>query len=152
MAHTQKNRTFGNIVLHLENNGGPILAFVALLAFIVYLVYAHFYPNAVVVKTLQVHGSAAQVVSVAVVLFVAFTMWGGQKVLFKIAERERLKDRNAKLEESLESQAARIQILERRNTELESQDAEQKAHIAEQEARIAELEAQKAQQNEDERQ
>ena len=70
MAHTQKNRTFGNIVLHLENNGGPILAFVALLAFIVYLVYAHFYPNAVVVKTLQVHGSAAQVVSVAVVLFV----------------------------------------------------------------------------------
>ena len=145
MAHTQKSRTFGNIVRHLENSGGPILAFVALLAFIVYLVYAHFYPNAVVVKTLQVHGSAAQVVSVAVVLFVAFTMWGFQKMLFKIAERERLKDRNAKLEESLESQAVRIQILERRNAELEARDVEKTA-------RIAELENQRRQQNEEERQ
>ena len=148
MAHTQKNRTFGNIVLHLENNGGPILAFVALLAFIVYLLYAHFYPNAVVVKTLQAHGSAAQVVSVAVVLFVAFTMWGGQKVLFKIAERERLKDRNARLEErvtELEARVARVPILERLN-------AEQKAHIAELEERNAKLENEKRQQNEDERQ
>ena len=159
MAHTQKNRTFGNIARHLENNGGPILALVALLAFIVYLVYAHFYPNAVVVKTLQAHGSSAQVVSVAVVLFVAFTMWGGQKVLFKIAERERLKDRNARLEESLESQAARVQILERLHAEQKAHIAEQKAHIAEQkahiaeqEARIVELENEKRQQNEAERQ
>lgn len=141
MAHTQKSRMFGNIVRHLENSGGPILAFVALLAFTVYLVCAHFYPNAVVVKTLQVHGSAAQVVSVAVVLFVAFTMWGIQKMLFKIAERERLKDRNAELE----TQVARIPILERLNAELT-------AHIAELAARIAELENEKKQQNEEERQ
>ena len=148
MAHTQKSRMFGNIVRHLENSGGPILAFVALLAFIVYLVYAHFYPNAVVVKTLQVHGSAAQVVSVAVVLFVAFTMWGVEKMLFKIAEREQLRNRNAKLEErnaELEAQAARVPILERLN-------AEQAARIAEKTERIAQLEAEKAQQNDEERQ
>ena len=66
-------------------------------------------------------------------------------MLFKIAERERLKDRNAKLEESLESQAVRIQILERRNAELEARDVENTA-------RIAELENQKAQQNDEERQ
>ena len=141
MAHTQKSRMFGNIVRHLENSGGPILAFVALLAFIVYLVYAHFYPNAVVVKTLQVHGSAAQVVSVAVVLFVAFTMWGVEKMLFKIAEREQLRNRNAELE----TQVARIPILERLNAELT-------AHIAELAARIAELENEKKQQNDEERQ
>ena len=141
MAHTQKSRTFGNIVRHLENSGGPILAFVALLAFIVYLVYAHFYPNAVVVKTLQVHGSAAQVVSVAVVLFVAFTMWGIQKMLFKIAEREQLRNRNAELE----VQAAKVPILERLN-------AEQASRIAELAARLAELENEKKQQNEEERQ
>lgn len=141
MAHTQKSRMFGNIVRHLENSGGPILAFVALLAFIVYLVCAHFYPNAVVVKTLQVHGSAAQVVSVAVVLFVAFTMWGVEKMLFKIAEREQLRNRNAELE----TQVARIPILERLNAELT-------AHIAELAARIAELENEKKQQNDEERQ
>ncbi len=141
MANTQKSRIFGNIARHLENSGGPILAFVALLAFIVYLVYAHFYPNAVVVKTLQVHGSAAQVVSVAVVLFVAFTMWGVEKMLFKIAEREQLRNRNAEQASriaELEIQAAKIPILERLN--------------AEQAARIAELENEKKQQNEEERQ
>lgn len=148
MAHTQKSRIFGNIARHLENSGGPILAFVALLAFIVYFVYAHFYPNAVVVKTLQVHGSAAQVVSVAVVLFVAFTMWGVEKMLFKIAEREQLRNRNAeqaaRLTEQasriaeLEARVARIPILERLNAELAS--------------RIAELENQTRQQNEEERQ
>ena len=148
MAHTQKSRIFGNIARHLENSGGPILAFVALLAFIVYLVYAHFYPDAVVVKTLQVHGSAAQVVSVAVVLFVAFTMWGVEKMLFKIAEREQLRNRNAELE----VQAARIPILERLNAELEARNAELAARDVEKTARIAELEAQKAQQNDEERQ
>ena len=148
MAHTQKSRTFGNIVRHLENSGGPILAFVALLAFTVYLVYAHFYPNAVVVKTLQVHGSAAQVVSVAVVLFVAFTMWGFQKMLFKIAERERLKDRNAEQAARITEQASRIAELEARVARipiLEQLNAEQAA-------RIAELENQRRQQNEEERQ
>ena len=148
MANTQKSRIFGNIARHLENSGGPILAFVALLAFIVYLVYAHFYPNAVVVKTLQVHGSAAQVVSVAVVLFVAFTMWGVEKMLFKIAEREQLRNRNAEQAARITEQASRITelearvasipILERLNAELE--------------ARIAELENQRRQQNEEERQ
>ena len=148
MAHTQKSRMFGNIVRHLENSGGPILAFVALLAFIVYLVCAHFYPNAVVVKTLQVHGSAAQVVSVAVVLFVAFTMWGVEKMLFKIAEREQLRNRNAELE----TQVARIPILERLNAEQAARIAELAASLAENTARIAQLEAEKAQQNEEERQ
>lgn len=148
MANTQKSRIFGNIARHLENSGGPILAFVALLAFIVYLVYAHFYPNAVVVKTLQVHGSAAQVVSVAVVLFVAFTMWGVEKMLFKIAEREQLRNRNAEQASriaeqasritELEARVARIPILERLNAELE--------------ARLAELENQRRPQNEEERQ
>lgn len=148
MAHTQKSRMFGNIARHLENSGGPILAFVALLAFTVYLVYAHFYPNAVVVKTLQVHGSAAQVVSVAVVLFVAFTMWGVEKMLFKIAEREQLRNRNAEQASriaELEVQAAKIPILERLN-------AEQAARIAELASRNAELENEKKQQNEEERQ
>ncbi len=128
------------MVRHLENNGGPRLALIALLAFIVYLVYAHFYPNAVVVKTLQAHGSAAQVVSVAVVLLVALTMWGVQKMLFRIEERERLRNRNAELEArntELENQAARVRILEQRNAELE--------------ARNTELENQMAQQNEEER-
>ena len=54
-------------------------------------------------------------------------------MLFKIAEREQLRNRNAELE----AQVARIPILERLNVELE--------------ARIAELEKQKAQQNEKER-
>ena len=72
-------------------------------------------------------------------------------MLFKIPERERLLNRNAELEESLESQAVRIQILERLNAELEAHIAEQKAHIAEQKAHIAELENQKRQLNEDER-
>ena len=66
-----------------------------------------YHPNAVVVKTLR----AAQVVSVAVVLFVAFTMWGIQKMLFKIAEREQLRNHNAE-------QAAHI-------AELENQKAQQ---------------------------
>ena len=136
MAHTQKRRTFENFVRHLENNGGPLLALIALVAFIVYLVFAHFYPNAVVVKTLQAHGSAAQVVSIAVVLLVALSMWGVEKMLFKIAEREQLRNRNAELEArvaELEAQAARVQILE--------------ARIAELEARNAELENQRAQPN-----
>ena len=148
MAHTQKSRIFGNIARHLENSGGPILAFVALLAFIVYLVYAHFYPDAVVVKTLQVHGSAAQVVSVAVVLFVAFTMWGVEKMLFKIAEREQLRNRNAELE----VQAARVPILERLNAEQAARIAELAARDVEKTARIAELENEKRQQNDEERQ
>ena len=87
-------------------------------------------------KTLR----ATQVVSVAVVLLVAFTMWGVEKMLFKIAEREQLRNRNAELE----AQVARIPILERLN-------AEQAARIAELAARIAELENQKAQQNDEER-
>ena len=61
-------------------------------------------------------------------------------MLFKIAEREQLRNRNAELE----AQVARIPILERLNVELEARKAEL-------EARIAELENQKAQQNAEER-
>ena len=139
MAHTQKRRTFENFVRHLENNGGPLLALIALLAFIVYLVFAHFYPNAVVVKTLQAHGSAAQVVSIAVVLLVALSLWGVEKMLFKIAEREQLRNRNAELEARNSELEARIAYLER--------IAELEARIAELEARIVELENQRPQPN-----
>ena len=139
MAHTQKRRTFENFVRHLENNGGPLLALIALLAFIVYLVFAHFYPNAVVVKTLQAHGSAAQVVSIAVVLLVALSMWGVEKMLFKIAEREQLRNRNAELEARNSELEARIAYLKR--------IAELEARIAELEARIVKLENQRTQPN-----
>ena len=61
-------------------------------------------------------------------------------MLFKIAERDQLRNRNAELE----ARVATIPILERLN-------AEQAARIAEQAARIAELEKQKAQQNDEER-
>ena len=144
MAHTQKRRTFENFVRHLENNGGPLLALIALVAFIVYLVFAHFYPNAVVVKTLQAHGSAAQVVSIAVVLLVALSLWGVEKMLFKIAEREQLRNRNAELEARNSELEARFAYLEARIAELEARDAEKTA-------RIAELENQRAQPNEAER-
>ena len=69
------------------------------------------------------------------------SLWGVEKMLFKIAEREQLRNRNAELEAriaELEVQAARVQILERLNAELE--------------ARIVELESQRAQPNEAERQ
>lgn len=87
-------------------------------------------------------------------------------MLFKIAEREELRNRNAELE----SQAARIPILERLNAEqaariaeLEVQEVRLQIQIlarriayleardVENTARIAELEKQKAQQNEKER-
>ena len=64
------------------------------------------------------------------------SLWGVEKMLFKIAEREQLRNRNAELEArvaELEAQAARVQILE--------------ARIAELEARNAELENQRAQPN-----
>lgn len=132
MAHTQKSRTFENFVRHLENNGGPLLALIALVAFSVYLVFAHFYPNAVVVKTLQAHGSAAQVVSIAVVLLVALSMWGVEKMLFKIAEREQLRNRNAELEARNSELEARLAYLEARNAELEARDTASKNERAQQ--------------------
>lgn len=132
MAHTQKSRTFENFVRHLENNGGPLLALIALVAFSVYLVFAHFYPNAVVVKTLQAHGSAAQVVSIAVVLLVALSMWGIEKMLFKIAEREQLRNRNAELEARNSELEARLAYLEARNAELEARDTASKNERAQQ--------------------
>ena len=68
-------------------------------------------------------------------------------MLFKIAEREQLRNRNAEQASriaELEVQAAKIPILERLN-------AEQAARIAELASRNAELENQKAQQNDEER-
>ena len=60
------------------------------------------------------------------------SLWGVEKMLFKIAEREQLRNRNAELE-------ARIAYLKR--------IAELEARIAELEARIVELENQRPQPN-----
>ena len=124
MSKGEKPSKFESIMRLLESNGGPVLAFLALLAFLAYLTYAHFYPTNAVVKTLERHGSAAQVVSVAFILLVALVAWGYKKVLFKIAEREELiaqvAQQAAKLQE-LAQQAARVPELERRIAELENE-------------------------------
>ena len=124
MSKREKPSKFESLMRLLDNNGGPVLAFLALLAFLAYLTYAHIYPTNAVVKTLERHGSAAQVVSVAFVLLVALVAWGYKKVLFKIAEREELiaqvAQQAAKLQE-LAQQAARVPELERRIAELENE-------------------------------
>ena len=120
------------IVRFLENNGGPILGILALITFGVHLLLAHLQPNSGWVKLLQVHGSAAQVLSVVVVLLVACITWGIQKVLFKIKEREELRDLVAKQATriaELEPQAARVPQLEQQ--------------VADLVARVAQLENQK---------
>ena len=122
------------IVRFLENNGGPILGILALITFGVHLILAHLQPNSGWVKLLQAHGSAAQVLSVVVVLLVACITWGIQKVLFKIKEREELRDLVAKQATriaELEPQAARVPQLEQQ--------------VADLVARVAQLENQKAQ-------
>ena len=122
------------IVRFLENNGGPILGILALITFGVHLILAHLQPNSGWVKLLQVHGSAAQVLSVVVVLLVACITWGIQKVLFKIKEREELRDLVAKQATriaELEPQAARVPQLEQQ--------------VADLVARVAQLENQKTQ-------
>ena len=147
MSKGEKPSKFENLMRLLDNNGGPVLAFLALLAFIVYLVYAHFHPANAAVKTLERHGSAAQVVSVAFVLFVALAAWGYRKVLFKIAEREQLRERVIRSEAHTAEWKERATQLEARNAELENSKAEledSKAELedsnAELRARIAELE------------
>ena len=122
------------IVRFLENNGGPILGILALITFGVHLILAHLQPNSGWVKLLQVHGSAAQVLSVVVVLLVSCITWGIQKVLFKIKEREELRDLVAKQATriaELEPQAARVPQLEQQ--------------VADLVARVAQLENQKTQ-------
>ena len=124
MSKGEKPNKFESIMRLLESNGGPVLAFLALLAFIAYLTYAHFYPANAVVKTLERHGSAAQVVSVAFVLLVALAAWGYRKMLFKIAEREQFRaqvEQQAARIQELEKQAARVPELERRIAELENE-------------------------------
>ena len=128
MVKCQKRMRF------LENNGGPILGILALITFSVHLILAHLQPNSGWVKLLQVHGSAAQVLSVVVVLLVACITWGIQKVLFKIKEREELRDLVAKQATriaELEPQAARVPQLEQQ--------------VADLVARVAQLENQKTQ-------
>ena len=124
------------IVRFLENNGGPILGILALITFSVHLILAHLQPNSGWVKLLQVHGSAAQVLSVVVVLLVACITWGIQKVLFKIKEREALKTlveeqaaqiaEQAALIDELKASAAKVQNLEQQIAELAAQLENQK--------------------------
>ena len=124
------------IVRFLENNGGPILGILALITFGVHLLLAHLQPNSGWVKLLQVHGSAAQVLSVVVVLLVACITWGIQKVLFKIKEREALKTlveeqaaqiaEQAALIDELKASAAKVQNLEQQIAELAAQLENQK--------------------------
>ena len=124
------------IVRFLENNGGPILGILALITFGVHLILAHLQPNSGWVKLLQVHGSAAQVLSVVVVLLVACITWGIQKVLFKIKEREALKTlveeqaaqiaEQAALIDELKASAAKVQNLEQQIAELAAQLENQK--------------------------
>ena len=131
MSKGEKPNKFESIMRLLESNGGPVLAFLALLAFIAYLTYAHFYPTNAVVETLERHGSAAQVVSVAFVLLVALAAWGYKKVLFKIAERERLIERVTRSEGRTAELEGRLTQSEARNAELEDSNAELRARIAE---------------------
>ena len=140
MSKREKPSKFENLMRLLDNNGGPVLALLALLAFVVYLVYAHVYPTNAVVKTLERHGSAAQVVSVAFILLVALVAWGYRKVLFKIAEREQLRERVIRSEAHTAEWKERATQLEARNAELEDSKAELEDSNAELRARIAELE------------
>ncbi len=124
------------IVRFLENNGGPILGILALITFSVHLILAHLQPNSGWVKLLQAHGSAAQVLSVVVVLLVACITWGIQKVLFKIKEREALKTlveeqaaqiaKQAALIDELKASAAKVPNLEQQIAELAAQLENQK--------------------------
>ncbi len=140
MSKGEKPSKFENLMRLLDNNGGPVLAFLALLAFLAYLTYAHVYPTNAVVKTLERHGSAAQVVSVAFILLVALVAWGYRKVLFKIAEREQLRERVIRSEAHTAEWKARATQLEARNAELEDSKTELEDSNAELRARIAELE------------
>ena len=123
-----KNGKVENNVRYLGNDGGPILGIVALVAFVGYLILAHVQPKSGLVTLLHAHGSTAQVVSVAVVLFAAVITWGIQKVLFRIRERERLINRNTELE----IEAAKVPLLEQRIAELEVLVAELRNQRAQQ--------------------
>lgn len=133
----QKRGIYEQIVRVLENNGGLILSHIAIFVFYSYLFLAHWKPNSGLVKLLQAHGSTAQVISIAAVLTAALLTWWGEKVLFRLKEREdfrRLEHRVAELESSDTEKKVLI-------AELKAGDAEKDAHIAEKDARIAEKDA-----------
>ena len=132
----QKRGIYEQIVRVLEGHGGLILSHIAIFFFYGYLFLAHWKPNSVLVKLLQVHGSTAQVVSIAAVLTGALFIWWGEKVLFRLKEREEFEHLKHRVAE-LEPQAAKAALLEQQNAELV-------AHNAELVARVAQLENQKA--------
>ena len=127
----QKRGIYQQIVRVLESHGGLILSHIAIFFFYGYLFLAHWKPNSGLVKLLQAHGSTAQVVSIAAILTGALLIWWGEKVLFRLKEREEL--------EHLRHLVAELQPLPAKVAFLEEQNAEQAARIAEQAAHNAEL-------------
>ena len=132
----QKRGIYQQIVRVLESHGGLILSHIAIFFFYGYLFLAHWKPNSGLVKLLQTHGSTAQVVSIAAILTGALLIWWGEKVLFRLKEREEL--------EHLRHLVAELQPLPAKVALLEQQNAEKDARLAEKDARIAQLENQKA--------
>lgn len=137
MSTMQKRGIYEQIVRVLENNGGLILSHIAILAFYSYLFLAHWKPNNGLVKLLQTHGSTAQVVSIAAVLTAALLTWWGEKVLFRLKEREHLEHLEHRVA-ALESSDAEKNVL---IAQLKASDAEKDARLAEKDARIAEKDA-----------
>ena len=146
----QKRGIYQQIVRVLESHGGLILSHIAIFFFYGYLFLAHWKPNSGLVKLLQAHGSTAQVVSIAAILTGALLIWWGEKVLFRLKEREELEHLRHLVAE-LQPQAAKVSLLEQQNAEKDARiaekdarNAEKDAHIAELASRIAALENQKA--------
>ena len=139
----QKRGIYQQIVRVLESHGGLILSHIAIFFFYGYLFLAHWKPNSGLVKLLQAHGSTAQVVSIAAILTGALLIWWGEKVLFRLKEREELEHLRHLVAE-LQPLPAKVAFLEEQNAEQAARIAEQAARLAEKNARIAELENQKA--------
>ena len=139
----QKRGIYQQIVRVLESHGGLILSHIAIFFFYGYLFLAHWKPNSGLVKLLQTHGSTAQVVSIAAILTGALLIWWGEKVLFRLKEREELEHLRHLVAE-LKPQAAKVSLLEQQNAEQAAHIAEQAALNAELVSRVAELENQKA--------
>ena len=143
----QKRGIYEQIVRVLENSGGLILSHIAIFAFYGYLFLAHWKPNSGLVKLLQAHGSTAQVISIAAVLTAALLTWWGEKVLFRLKERDdfrRLEHRVSELESSDAEKRVLIAELKARDAEKEARIAQKDARLAEKDARIAELLARNA--------
>ena len=138
----QKRGIYQQIVRVLESHGGLILSHIAIFFFYGYLFLAHWKPNSGLVKLLQAHGSTAQVVSIAAILTGALLIWWGEKVLFRLKEREELEHLRHLVAE-LKPLNAKVALLEQQSAEQAARIAEKDALLAEQAARIAELENQK---------